>query len=269
MPFRPSFDCLWCGAAHAVRDRNDLEGWAQLCPSCVANAGGNPFLRFRLKSALAERAAEAAGRGAVTGSPPVLTSTAAPDRADDFYLRRGAFARGPIHDAGWQAELDAAGRWLDGLPLTGRLVELMAGTGWWSTLLAGKGELTLLDESPARLERARARLVAHRLRAHLHVRDPWAAPDEQADVVMVGPAVAEVPAARLEAFAGLLHAWLRPSGLLAVIDLLPDGTLDAAGQPLGRPHPPGALPAALAAAGFTEVEVGTTGRCFSLVRARS
>jgi hypothetical protein len=59
---------------------------------------------------------------------------------DDWYLRRGRYARGPIHDAAWNAELDAAGRWLDGLPIHGEIVELAAGTGWWSPLLASKGE---------------------------------------------------------------------------------------------------------------------------------
>ena len=68
----------------------------------------------------------------------------------------------PIHDAAWNAELDAAGRWLDGLPSDGEIVELAAGTGWWSPLLASKGELSLYDARRAPLERARERLVAHR-----------------------------------------------------------------------------------------------------------
>ena len=95
---------------------------------------------------------------------------------DDWYLRRGRYARGPIHDAAWNAELDAAGRWLDGLPIRGEIVELAAGTGWWSPLLASKGELSLYDAAEAPLERARERLLAHRLRAHIHVRDAWAEP---------------------------------------------------------------------------------------------
>jgi hypothetical protein len=58
---------------------------------------------------------------------------------DDWYLRRGRYAHGPIHDAAWNAELDTAGRWLDALPIRGEIVELAAGTGWWSPLLASKG----------------------------------------------------------------------------------------------------------------------------------
>ena len=87
---------------------------------------------------------------------------------DDWYLRRGAYAHGPIDDLAWQMELDSATLWLDALPLAGEIVELAAGTGWWSPLLAGKGELWCYDAVPETLDVARRRLVAHGLRAHLH-----------------------------------------------------------------------------------------------------
>ena len=70
--------------------------------------------------------------------------------------------------------------------LGGEIVELAAGTGWWSPLLASQGELSLYDASPAALERARERLVAHDLRAHLHVRDAWAEPDRAVDGAVHG-----------------------------------------------------------------------------------
>ena len=59
MPFRPAFDCLWCGAHHLTRTPTELEGWAQLCPACIGRAGDNEFLRYRLRAALAERGASA------------------------------------------------------------------------------------------------------------------------------------------------------------------------------------------------------------------
>ena len=67
MPFRASFACLWCGASHATRGPDDLEGWAQLCPDCVGKAGDNGFLRFRLHQALAERGAASRGTSTVVG----------------------------------------------------------------------------------------------------------------------------------------------------------------------------------------------------------
>ena len=302
MPFRPTFACLWCGAAHTCRGPDDLEGWAQLCPDCVGKAGDNGFLRFRLRQALEERGAAARGGGTAVAAPPAVAAqpAVAPpvDRRaemidyyqarageyDDWYLRRGRFARGAIHDAAWNAELDAAGRWLDGLPMSGRIVELAAGTGWWSPLLAAKGELSMFDAAAAPLERARERLVAHRLRAHLHVRDAWAEPEAPpADALFTGFWLSHVERERLVDFLDLARRWLRPGGRYAAIDSLPDAASGASDHPTpaddlavrrlddGREFTvvkvfstPDELGAAFRAAGFRDVEVTTTGRLFLL-----
>jgi SAM-dependent methyltransferase len=296
MPFRTSFDCLWCGTAHTCRGPDDVEGWAQLCPTCVGKAGDNGFLRFRLRDALGERgrardpSAAVAGAGSVAGpataDPLVAYYEARAPEYDDWYLRRGRYARGPVHDAAWSAELDVAGRWLDALPLEGRIVELAAGTGWWSPLLATKGELSLYDAAGGPLERARERLVAHRLRAHIHVRDAWAEPDRQVDALFTGFWLSHVPRARLDAFLRLAARWLRPGGMFAFIDSLPDPQSGAADHPApasdrsirrladGREfeivkvyYRPTELETALGAAGFARAEVATTGRFFLLGQA--
>lgn len=309
MPFRPSFSCLWCGTAHTTRSPDDLEGWAQLCPDCIGKAGDNEFLRFRLHRAIAERGA--AARGGETAPPPVAAAAAPaapslPDptadsaddlvayyeaRAgeyDDWYLRRGRYARGAVHDAAWHAELDAAGRWLDELPIGGRIVELAAGTGWWSPLLASKGELSLYDAAGAPLDRARERLVAHGLRAHLHVRDAWAEPDRPVDAVFTGFWLSHVERDRLATFLALVRLWLVPGGRFAFIDSLPDPASGAADHPApaddrstrrlddGRTfrivkvyYTAAELTEALRAAGFVDVEVTSTGRFFLLGTARS
>jgi ubiquinone/menaquinone biosynthesis C-methylase UbiE len=208
---------------------------------------------------------------------------------DDFYLRRGRYERGPLHDAAWNAELDAAGRWLDALPIEGRIVELAAGTGWWSPLLAGKGELWMSDVNEAPLERARDRLLAHGLRAHLHVRDAWAEPETPpapADALFAGFWLSHVERERTKAFLELAARWLRPAGRLALIDSLPDPHSGAA----DHPEPAGdravrrlddgrtydivkvyrdaeQLEAALLEAGFDDVQVTTSGRFFQLATA--
>ena len=314
MPFRASFDCLWCGAAHTCRGPDDLEGWAQLCPDCVGKAGDNGFLRFRLRQALTERSgtrgeptalvtpdtvapaplAPAASAGSLV-SGMVAAPRAAPDgdaemlayyeaRApeyDDWYLRRGRYERGPVHDAAWHAELDAAGRWLDALPIHGEIVELAAGTGWWSPLLASRGELSLYDAAAAPLDLARERLVAHRLRAHLHVRDAWAEPDRQVDAVFTGFWLSHVPRDRLEAFLGVVRRWLKPGGILAFIDSRFDPQSSAADHPTpaddisvrrlndGREftivkvyYEPATLENTLRRAGFVDPVVTSTGRFF-------
>jgi SAM-dependent methyltransferase len=298
VPFRPTFDCLWCGSAHACRGPDDLEGWAQLCPGCVGKAGDNGFLRFRLRQALTERGAAKIAVAAPTtaiadpvddrGAEMLAYYEARAPEYDDWYLRRGRYARGPVHDTAWEAELDVAGRWLDALPIQGEIVELAAGTGWWSPLLAGKGELSLYDGASGPLDRARERLVAHRLRAHLHVRDAWAAPDRAVDAVFTGFWLSHVPRARLDEFLGIVRGWLKPGGTFAFIDSLSDAESSAVDHPApaddlsvrrlddGREftvvkvyYEPAELEAALERAAFEKPIVTRTGRFFLTGTARA
>jgi SAM-dependent methyltransferase len=305
---RSTFDCLWCGQSWTTRSADDLEGWAELCPDCLGKAGDNEFLRFRLRDAIAARGAARATLHEATADrsdgPLAIDAATTPDpgagaemvayyeaRAgeyDDWYLRRGRFARGPIHDAAWNAELDAAGRWLDALPIQGEIVELAAGTGWWSPLLASKGELSIYDAAGAPLERARERLLAHDLRAHIHLRDAWAEPDRQVDALVLAFWVSHVERDRTAAFLALARRWLKPGGTLAIIDSLPDPQSGA------EDHPPvvgdratrrlddgreftivkvhrdaGQLTEALRSSGFGDVTAETTGRFFVLAEGRA
>ena len=320
MPFRSSLDCLWCGRRHVCRGPDDIEGWAQLCPDCVGLAGSNPFLRFRLRRAIEERGAArspATGTGAGPDHPiadgvPLadgrsvavgdggtervessrLTPAIAASDLDAWYLRDGRFSRGPVLDAAWRADLDAAADWLDRLPLPGELVELAAGTGWWSPLLAQKGTLWAYDPDGEALDRARARLSAHGLRAHLHVRPTWDEPDRAGDALFVALAFGRLRVEVLDQAASTTHRWLRPGGRLALLDVSPEegafattgsgvtapaasvvaanaaGKRAPAGEPAAPPagpgHPPEVLREALTRAGFHGVEVATIGR--SLVR---
>ena len=306
------FDCLWCGQAWRPRDANDLEALARLCPDCLGRAGSNEFLRFRLRAALDARAAAVAAAPAVPSAPPVEPAVAsAPPVAqaepgmsthedqlvpyyearaaeyDEWYLRRGRYSHGLVSDMAWEMELAVASTWLDGLPLGGEIVELAAGTGWWTALLAAKGELHAYDAAGAPLDRARSRLVAHGLRAHLHVRDAWAAPDRAVDALFSGFWLSHIPRPRLAAFLGIARAWLRPGGIYAAIDSQPDaasGAVDRLPAPApdlarrrladGREftipkvhYPADELAEALRSAGFVDVEVGSSGRFFLLVRA--
>ena len=186
----------------------------------------------------------------------------------------------------WQADLDAATMWLDALPWSGRIVELAAGTGWWSPLLAGKGELWLYDAADAPLEVARGRLVAHGLTAHIHGRDAWAPPDGLADGLFTGFWLSHLADERLGEFLRLVRDWLKPGGSFGFIDSLPDPESGARDHPLpadgiavrrlddGREfritkvfRTADVLSRALTDAGFTNVEVSTTRRFFVLGRA--
>ncbi len=313
MPFRDRFDCLWCGTSHVARTPSDLEGWAQLCPTCLGKAGGNAFLRTRLRTALAERGragqggdppAEETATPAITTSsapaqpaaarpravspgppatlaPPAPPATPAPRakpatrppaRAfpDDWFLRRGAFEQGAIHDTAWTAEVDMVTRWLDGLALRGRIDEPSAGSGFFSPLLAEHGELHALDEDGAALDLARDRLVAHRLRAHIHVADPWTVTEPgRADAVVASFLTGRVRGAGLDRAVASLRERLGPRGRLALIDLRPD---PQGGPPDGIAwtwHDPAALEAAVARAGFGAIRLTTTGRFFLVASAEA
>ena len=278
-----AFACLWCGTSHTPRSADDLEAWARLCPDCLGRADENEFLRFRLRQALEARGRAAAGD---LDAELVRYYEARAAEYDDWYLRRGRYERGPVHDQAWAAELDAAGRWLDGIPLRGDIVELAAGTGWWSTLLASKGTLSAYDAAGAPLDRARERLLAHGLRAHLHVRDAWAEPERAVDALFTGFWLSHVARDRLAEFLALARRWLRPGGRFAAIDSLPDpqsGATDTEwlGDDVQRRrladgrtfrvrkvlYAPGELETRLVDAGFRDVEVDTTGRFFVLATA--
>lgn len=270
MPYRATFDCLWCGSPHATRDADAVEGWAQLCPTCVGRAGENGFLRFRLRAALEERGRSRAEPAAPTSVASPAPAPLAPAPSDAWYRRAGVHAAGAIDDARFAADLDAATLRLDArLPAAGSAVEPAAGRGWWAPLLASRLDLSVLDPDGSALDAARERLLAHGLRAHLHVRDPWATPDRAVDLVFGAFLAGRTAAADLGTLAGLVAAWLRPGGRFLGIELATaEAAAPAAGGEVLGPGPiaAAAVEAALRSGGFTETIVEPCGR-FLLVEA--
>ncbi|MEA2610159.1 MAG: hypothetical protein QOJ75_2402, partial [Chloroflexota bacterium] len=119
------------------------------------------------------------------------------------------------------------------------------------------------------------------LRAHLHVRDAWAAPDREVYAVFTGFWLSHVPRARLDEFLGLVRRWLKPGGTFAFIDSRIDPQSSAVDHPTpaddssirrlddGREftivkvfYEPKDLEAALERAGFDSAKVTSTGRFF-------
>jgi SAM-dependent methyltransferase len=271
----PSFNCLWCGRPHQARGPDDLEPHARLCPECIGRAQDNEFLRYRLREGLRARSAAHAAADVELDANMRAYYAARASEYDDVYAGLGL---SPLQRAVFQADLDAATMWLDRLALSGEIVELAAGTGWWSPLLAQKGELSLYDASEEVLERARERLLAHGLRAHLHVRDAWAEPDRQVDAVFSGFWLSHVRSSRLADFLALVGRWLKPGGVYAFIDELPGPEQAPAADERetrrlkdGREYlitksyrQPDELERSLHAAGFGAVQLATTSRHFVL-----
>ena len=284
--FSAAFNCLWCGRPHQTRTDADLEGWARLCPECIGRAQDNEFLRFRLREGLRRRsAAESTEASALQTADDQLRAyyAARAGEYDDWYLRRGRYSRGTLADMAWAADLDAATLWLDALPMSGEIVELAAGTGWWSPLLAQKGQLSIYDAVEAPLDRARDRQLAHGLAAHIHVRDAWAEPDRQVDGLFCGFWLSHVERARLAEFLAICRRWLKPGGIFAFIDSRHDPESSARDHPApaddmslrrlddGREftipkvfYTPAELVEALLASGFVDPDVQTTSRFFLL-----
>jgi hypothetical protein len=146
----------------------------------------------------------------------------------------------------------------------------------------------MYDAAEAPLARARERLVAHRLRAHLHVRDAWAEPEPPpADALFAGFWLSHVERARTATFLDLAGRWLAPGGRIALIDSLPDPRSGAVDHPTpagdrsvrrlddGREfsivkvyRSADEIAAALTTVGFVDVDVTTTGRFFVLATGR-
>jgi SAM-dependent methyltransferase len=286
MPFRDSFDCLWCGQRHAARSPEDLEGWAGLCPDCLGRAQDNGFLAGRLRAALRERAAaardergegrgeasaragEASARGGHAPGQGGETGGSLARSIDDWYLRRGRFSGGPLRDNPWQMELDEVVRWLDALPLSGVITEVAAGTGFWSPLLARKGELWVYEADESALDAARERLVAHGLRAHLHPRPPLAEAERQRDGLFFSFLLGGLRDVELVPALQVLRGWLRAGGRLAFAEARDGGGRSLPG-PRGelRSRTPAELRSALEASGLEEIEIHESASAFAMASA--
>lgn len=149
---------------------------------------------------------------------------------DDWWQRTGRYDRGPEATARWQAEVAQVEAELDRAALSGEVLELACGTGWWTERLARTAHhLTCIDASPETLEVNRARLTNAGL--------PWPAygianlfewaPSAQFDVVFFSFWLSHVPNHRFDSFWSKVAAALRPGGRAYLIDSLPDMTSTA------------------------------------------
>jgi len=190
--------------------------------------GGTPPSGIPLPSALPRSAGSTAlppsgdPSGAVPARLGLLPPPQEPDALEAWYLNRPPFDRGPLAGATWQGEIDRAVLWLDSLSYSGRAVELGAGIGFWTVLLASRGEVSAYDAREDRLTRARQRLVAHGLKAHLHPRNLLEGPEgDSAGLVLLPFVLSQLAAEPRAQQVEVAHSWLSKGGRLALIDLAP------------------------------------------------
>ncbi len=78
---------------------------------------------------------------------------------DEWWERRGRYDRGAELNSSWWSEIAVVRAVFDELPLHGSVVELAAGTGYWTELLAARAtRVTALDGSPEMIALNKARL---------------------------------------------------------------------------------------------------------------
>lgn len=146
---------------------------------------------------------------------------------DDWFLRRGAWDRGPDANRRWREQLEvvraALTRRLEGLPEDARILELACGTGLWTERLAARAGVDALDAAPEviavcqeRLERAG---LASRVRWQQANLFDWR-PSRRYALVFFGFWLSHVPDARFEAFWRLVDGCLEPGGRFFFVDNL-------------------------------------------------
>jgi ubiquinone/menaquinone biosynthesis C-methylase UbiE len=196
---------------------------------------------------------------------------------DEWYRREGRFA-GRSHADRWHAEVAQLRERVQSFG-HGRLLEIAAGTGWWTQHLARRANVTAVDYAPAMLAQLGARLSAQGLHA-AHVRaDAYRLPlaAKSFDCGFFGFWISHVPYARLPEFLAELRRVIRPGCEVMVIDSAPteagqtpgaeflherilnDGTRHAVLKIL---HTPETLADALARLG-TPIDTWSTGTFFT------
>lgn len=146
---------------------------------------------------------------------------------DQWFLREGRYDYGPEQRRRWFAEVAEVRRALDLLAPWGEVLELAAGTGWWTEqLLAHAERITAVDASPETITISRAKLGSYRVRYVQADLFTWT-PNRRYDLVFFSFWLSHVPPERFAPFWEMVRAALKPTGRVFVVDALYDGTSTA------------------------------------------
>lgn len=139
---------------------------------------------------------------------------------DDWWRRFGRYDRGDANTEVWLGDVAEAEARLNAFAPTGRVLELAAGTGNWTTRLVEHADrVTAVDASPETLAINREKLGAAADRVDYVEADLFAwAPTDGFDVVFMGFWLTHVPDSRFDAFWEFVAACLRPDGRVFVLD---------------------------------------------------
>jgi ubiquinone/menaquinone biosynthesis C-methylase UbiE len=140
---------------------------------------------------------------------------------DQWYRREGRFAERPGAER-WHAEVALLRQRVAAFGY-GRLLEIAAGTGWWTQHLVRRAEVVAVDYAPAMLAQVKARLHAQGQRVTCVRADAYTLPFASAsfDCCFFGFWLSHVPYARLPTFLGELRRVVRPGGQVMIVDSAP------------------------------------------------
>ena len=144
---------------------------------------------------------------------------------DEWWQRLGRYDRGSEATARWRAEVAEVDAALARANLTGDILELACGTGWWTERLARTARrLTCIDASPETIELNRTRLRDAGLPLpEYRIADLFAwTPDATFDAVFFSFWLSHVPPERFALFWANVAAALKPGGCAFLVDSLPD-----------------------------------------------
>lgn len=140
---------------------------------------------------------------------------------DQWWQARGQYAKSPEDEARWFADVAEVEQALDDFGPAGNVLELAAGTGWWTRRLARHArQVTAVDAAEETLAINRASASGHFGNVRYVTADifSWKPPAAAFDVVFFSYWLSHVPADRLADFQRQVTAALRPGGRVFVVD---------------------------------------------------
>lgn len=153
---------------------------------------------------------------------------------DEWWQRRGAYARGPELEAEFGRQVAQVEDALRRFSAEGDVLELAGGTGWWTQRLARSAEhLTVVDASPEALELNRARVGGPHVDYEVGDIFEWS-PATRYDVVFFSFWLSHVPRRRFAAFWSMVRSCLRPAGRAFLVDNRHDPALTEVRDPYVR-----------------------------------
>lgn len=154
---------------------------------------------------------------------------------DEWFLRQGRYDRGAEWNQQWFNEVEVVREALVAFAPTGHVLELAAGTGWWTQeLLKHTNRLTAVDAVAETLVINRERVGENRVQYVQADLFAWQ-PEPIYDVVFFSFWLSHVPPERFASFWAMVRSALRPGGRVFFVDSLRSETSTASNHQLPAP----------------------------------